>query len=728
MRINRMKLCNFSSYSGTHEFDFTVSSQRNIVLIGGQNGTGKTSLFTAIKLALYGPLCFHFQSKNNQYTAKIKGLISRDAFAQPEVHAYVEIEIELPRGPQNICYTIRREWNYEDKRLTENDYVWEGAKLLELQELDFFQNYLYHVIPPNLFDFFFFDGEEIAGFFSAPNYQTYLKEAVLTLEHYDTFSLVEKYSRRYTVDQDKLDQAKKWQDEYDMICDQQDRADQVRQAREQIIIELENRLHQIQQERLDTSDNFNKRGGLSKSKINKLKKQMAMLERRRDQINLNLKNFVEEAAPLVMTAPVAVQLRKQLSLERQMQHYETVRQQLSAEKLERSLADILPEYGVARQKEFVQAIAGTLERSVRPEIDTDSFHFLHDLSQEQQDAVGEVLSRVERFDRQDIADQVREKADIYQQVAIFRKTLDSALSKEELEAYEATMERLEEADEAVKQELAEERQRQEEYEKQLEDLEKRRKSLRSQLIGGTGRLNAGWYADRMSKMLQDMLSSLLERKRREIEAETLRLSKEILRKEHFIDLIELDEKFDISLYRQQTYTFEELSSLFANVGLEELSHRIGLKGITLLRQQLHVDSIQTLKKSFRRSGEQSTMFDGKKFELYNRIEFQQLSKGEKQIFILSLYWAIIKLSGRDIPFIIDTPYARIDTEHREQIAEKFFPSVSGQVIILSTDEEITPPYYNTLRPHIAQEYTLTYNEHIGQTAVARGYSFGGDIS
>ena len=728
MRIKRMKLCNFSSYSGTHEFDFTVSAQRNIVLIGGQNGTGKTSLFAAIKLALYGPLCFHFQSKNNQYTAKIKSLISRDAFAQPEVHAYVEIEIELPRGPKNVCYTIRREWDYKDQRLAEIDSVWEGTKLLELQELDFFQNYLYHVIPPNLFDFFFFDGEEIAGFFSAPNYQTYLKEAVLTLEHYDTFHLIEKYCRRYTVDQDKLDQAKKWQEEYDSICDQQDRADQVRQVREQRIIELENGLHQIQQERLDASNTFNKRGGLSKGKINKFKKQMAVLERRRDQINLNLKNFVEEAAPLILTAPVAGQLRNQLSLERQMQHYETVRQQLSAEKLEGALADILPEYGVSHEREFLQAIARTLERSIRPDIDTDSFQFLHDLSQEQQDAVGEVLSRVERFDRRNIAAQVQEKVDINQQISVLRKTLDSALSVDEVEVFEATMKRLDEAEKSTKKELEEDRQRQEEYEKQLADLEKRRKSLRSQLIGGTGRLNADWYADRMSKMLQDMLSSLLERKRREIEEETLRLSKEILRKEHFIDLIELDERFDISLYRRQSYTFEELSSLLANVGLEELSRRIGMRGVTILQQQLHVNSLKALKKSLCISSEQSTMFDCKQFDLYNRIEFQQLSKGEKQIFVLSLYWAVIKLSGQEIPFIIDTPYARIDTEHRGQIAKKFFPNVSGQVIILSTDEEITPPYYNILRPHIAQEYTLTYNEHIGQTTVARGYSFGGDLS
>ena len=57
-----------------------------------------------------------------------------------------------------------------------------------------------------------------------------------------------------------------------------------------------------------------------------------------------------------------------------------------------------------------------------------------------------------------------------------------------------------------------------------------------------------------------------------------------------------------------------------------------------------------------------------------RVDISRLSKGERQIFILSLYWAIIELSGQDIPFIIDTPYARIDANHRKEISEKFFPT------------------------------------------------------
>ena len=110
-------------------------------------------------------------------------------------------------------------------------------------------------------------------------------------------------------------------------------------------------------------------------------------------------------------------------------------------------------------------------------------------------------------------------------------------------------------------------------------------------------------------------------------------------------------------------------------------------------------------------------------DLFKRIDISRLSKGERQIFILSLYWAIIELSGKDIPFIIDTPYARIDANHRKEISEKFFPNISKQVVILSTDEEINEEYYEILKPYIAKEYLLINDEGQNRTTVEQHYFF-----
>ena len=96
MKINRIVLYNFSSYEGLNEFDFTSDDDsKNIILIGGKNGAGKTSLFTAIKLALYGPLAFGYMGVNPKYVAKIKECINSKTFQKDVVESRVQISISL---------------------------------------------------------------------------------------------------------------------------------------------------------------------------------------------------------------------------------------------------------------------------------------------------------------------------------------------------------------------------------------------------------------------------------------------------------------------------------------------------------------------------------------------------------------------------------------------------------------------------------------------------------
>ena len=69
------------------------------------------------------------------------------------------------------------------------------------------------------------------------------------------------------------------------------------------------------------------------------------------------------------------------------------------------------------------------------------------------------------------------------------------------------------------------------------------------------------------------------------------------------------------------------------------------------------------------------------------VDVMRFSKGEKQIFIMAFYWVLMKMSRVGVPFLIDTPLARIDATHRERIASRFFGELEGQVVIFSTDEE-----------------------------------------
>ena len=158
-------------------------------------------------------------------------------------------------------------------------------------------------------------------------------------------------------------------------------------------------------------------------------------------------------------------------------------------------------------------------------------------------------------------------------------------------------------------------------------------------------------------------------------------------------------------------------TLYKNLGNAEFTNLIGTKGESKLIKLLDIASINDLKNMT------EVKIGQKPLLLYKKIELDRLSKGERQIFILALYWAIIEISGQNIPFVIDTPYARIDANHRREISEKFFPNISNQVIILSTDEEINEEYYKIVKPYVSKEYLLINDEKENRTTITNNYFF-----
>jgi DNA sulfur modification protein DndD len=108
-------------------------------------------------------------------------------------------------------------------------------------------------------------------------------------------------------------------------------------------------------------------------------------------------------------------------------------------------------------------------------------------------------------------------------------------------------------------------------------------------------------------------------------------------------------------------------------------------------------------------------------ELPIRIDQASLSNGEKQIFIMALYHSLVQLGRHEIPFIIDTPFARIDTEHRMNISKHFFSKLKGQVFILSTNEEINSTHVQIMKDKIAATYMLENTDNKKTIVVQDSY-------
>lgn len=106
---------------------------------------------------------------------------------------------------------------------------------------------------------------------------------------------------------------------------------------------------------------------------------------------------------------------------------------------------------------------------------------------------------------------------------------------------------------------------------------------------------------------------------------------------------------------------------------------------------------------------------------YEAIQPNRLSAGERQILAISILWGLAKASGRPLPAIIDTPLGRLDSKHRQQLVDNYFPHASHQVILLSTDQEIDKTYRDDLKKYIGREYHIQYDQGIQSSIITEGY-------
>jgi len=98
-----------------------------------------------------------------------------------------------------------------------------------------------------------------------------------------------------------------------------------------------------------------------------------------------------------------------------------------------------------------------------------------------------------------------------------------------------------------------------------------------------------------------------------------------------------------------------------------------------------------------------------------------LSAGEKEIFAVSLLWGLAQTSQLNLPIIIDTPLSRLDSVHRDNIVNNYFPNAAEQVIILSTDTEIDNNYFKALEPHLSGAGKLIFSDINELSTYQEGY-------
>ncbi len=709
MKINKIILYNFNSFEGENEIDFSVQDDsRNIVLIGGKNGAGKTSLFTAIKIALYGPLAFGYQGVNPHYVVKIRDCINSRAFQTNKVEARVTLNLALLINGKIENYELCREWDYSGKKLVENFSVKNGGELLDAHGLSYFQNYLQGIIPPDLFEFFLFDGEEVGSIFSTSSYNNYVRNAIYRMCGLDTYEHIRKYTRGYAGKASSAEEERLIA-EYEELKQQVEVTEDCQEHLVAEIADLKEQLAQVETQQVELETAFKKAGGITTAEKEKMARDAEHAERIKVETSTKVKLFMEGLMPFYIVRDFTGKVTEQLEYEGEGAIYNYIQQRLLSEELKTALLKTAPVSSVDK-------LMNILLEKFKPHGFNEDAVPMHDLSKDETARVNAVISSLDNFDAKDMVNTVKQKKAASDLTVEINKRYKSAITDEDAELFH----------EREKQLLTQKSALELELQKKISELE----GTREQLMQVTTLRDRAWqrvkdnarnqHVFELSGGLASMMESLLKKKTDQIKERLEKLIVDnlhhIYRKNNLITHIEIDDGFQFNLYQNAAYTAGELAYLMRNIGRQEFALMLGSTGLQILFAYYGVDSLGQLQRKL-------AFHSADKFELYKNIDLSRLSKGERQIFILSLYWAIIELSEQDIPFVIDTPYARIDTSHRTEISEKFFPNISKQVVILSTDEEINEDYYRIIKPYVAREYLLVNDEGQNKTTVEQRYFF-----
>lgn len=716
MIINSITLKNFKSYEDETTLVLKPKNGKNIVLIGGENGAGKSTLFEAIKLCIYGPLINGYLGLNHYYINYIKSIINNNAFSNEIIESYVSLDISFNERFDDSNYVLTRTWNYIDQKLDEDFTVHRDGKLLTNEELDFFEQYLKSLLPPSIFNYFFFDGEELGDFFKDKNSSTDLYDSVIQLLNYDSFDILKHQLNTCNILLNKnKTELEDIQNIYNEALNNYNNAinkyNDLINTKSELIIKI----NDLKIEHENLYDDFKRNGGLLEDERRILTEEITSLENKRTEINNIIRNFCNDKLPFVIMSTFLETLAKQIEVEDTLVSYNIIKQKLNpailqtaltntlsdnltindAETLSNNILDLLYDSNMFENSRVILGLSNEQNNYL--------LNICHEINSKKDLISTEILKYFSEI--KDINEKLKSKrnqlnssnTDEYLNNYLTKNNIiNTQLSQSQLLINQIDTEILELDKEILSKQLA---------------LTKAKNENISILQSG----NISNITNVMQNFIDEILEILTKDKINLIQKEFLLVFSKIIRKENFIDNIVIDENFKTTLYVKKHYTFLELLNMIKNIGYKNMSTIYGELFMKDLHEYLQFETEKDLIQAL------SYDYSNETHTIQTKVNLNSLSNGEKQIYVLCLIWAIIKVSKVEIPFIIDTPYSRIDTTHRNGLTTYYLPNISNQVIVLSTNEEIDNDLYKTIKPFISQEYLLIYNTEKRKTTIKNNY-------
>ena len=162
MFLRKVAVKNFGPFEGEHTLDLfsqcKVEDRRPVVLIGGLNGSGKSSLLEAVRLCLHGRRALG-NPRNVDYHEHLRKRIHQSNDGRRCAISSVRLEIATVEVGHEHVYEIIRSWRDTTDPREELHLTRDGQEFREIHA-DQYQEFLDELVPLGLAEFFFFDGEK----------------------------------------------------------------------------------------------------------------------------------------------------------------------------------------------------------------------------------------------------------------------------------------------------------------------------------------------------------------------------------------------------------------------------------------------------------------------------------------------------------------------------------------------------------------------------------------
>jgi DNA sulfur modification protein DndD len=652
MIFDELTIENFGIYNGRHSINLKPKSQaKPIVLIGALNGSGKTTFLDALQLVLYGKFanCSNRGTQSyNEYLAK-----TINSYVNAKDGASIELKFSHTRDGSEDEYNLVRSWRSTGKGIKEELEVYVNNEI-DIILTEQWYDYVEDFIPSQISSLFFFDGEKIESLadksMSADLLRTGI-HALLGLDLVDRLSndlasLKNKKSSESANTNDKS--------ELESLLKQIEEKEQERHRLTEVISKNTNELDHLIKNLKNIRKEFKREGGELLDKKDSIKNEKNHIEQRLKDAEQILIEIASGSSPLLLVLDLIQDARDQSETEHSAGVYSELREILIERDsfiintLKKAVNDYIANDISTYLKEDINERDKHLNANTYLNIEPTVFSVfnddkIHDLRKsiytaiERHTHATEELTNIERklaaIPKPEFLEDIIDRLNFVEN-EINKKIISIEADKRNRDALQIALDKL--------------------NEKRVKKYEKFAENKFSAL--STKRLvkHSNYVIDTLKQFRQAVANKHISK----LEALILESFKQLIRKESFIERINIDlNTYELSLYRS--------------------------------------------------NGDEVTS--------------ERLSAGERQLLAISILWGLAKASGRPLPTIIDTPLGRLDGAHRHNLIDSYFPYSSHQVILLSTDEEIDDKYYEKLHSAIGREYLIEYNEQEKTSEFIEGY-------